>query len=278
MKPTEGGRTWIKLWVNEWLEGTTRYQLTSAQRAFWTDLMAMAGRGRYGGVVCAGKDGDTYIGYPVSKYQGLMPEKFDVLKAFALFEETEKIRVEVSGESLKLYTVFILNWARYQSEYERTKKYRRKSATPESTEKLHPKSRSGYAPESDSDSESETDSETEQRTELPVTGDRPLARKDCSLGKTNPWEYSGLDRKKIDKAAMDDGFEAEFLKIFKKYQALAHGDETEDYHCYCNPADFLNEAIESLRGAGKRYPRGLLARKKQLDELARSAEAVDAGT
>ncbi len=43
MNPPFGKRKWIKLWTTEWLDGTTRYQMTGAQRAFWVDLIAIAG-------------------------------------------------------------------------------------------------------------------------------------------------------------------------------------------------------------------------------------------
>src|SRR5690349_12235161 len=98
MRPTVGRRTWIKVFVNEWLEGTTRYQMSDAQRAFWIDLLAMAGRSRFGGIVCSGKDGEELIGYPLSKFQGLLTEAFDVEGTFALFERTGKITMQVSGE------------------------------------------------------------------------------------------------------------------------------------------------------------------------------------
>jgi hypothetical protein len=151
MKPTQGRRTWIKVFVDDWLEGTTRYQMSDAQRAFWIDLLAMAGRSRFGGIVCSGKDGEQLIGYPLSKFQGLLAEPFDIEATFALFERTEKITMQVSGEgNRKLYVLFITNWARYQSEYDRVKKYRDASgATPNATDLLHaksqPKSQSCYA-------------------------------------------------------------------------------------------------------------------------------------
>ena len=150
MKPTQGRRTWIKVFVDDWLEGTTRYQMSDAQRAFWIDLLAMAGRSRFGGIVCSGKDGEQLIGYPLSKFQGLLAEPFDIEATFALFERTEKITMQVSGEgNRKLYVLFITNWVRYQSEYDRVKKYRDGSATPNVTDLLHaksqPKSQSCYA-------------------------------------------------------------------------------------------------------------------------------------
>jgi hypothetical protein len=120
VKPSHGRRTWVKLWVADWLEGTTRYQMSDAQRAFWIDLLAMAGRSRFGGVVCSGKDDDQWIGYPLSKFQGLLAEPIDVEATFELFRRTGKITLEVAGQGVrKLYTLFISNWAHYQSEYER---------------------------------------------------------------------------------------------------------------------------------------------------------------
>ena len=119
-------RNWVKLWVNEWLDGTTRYQMSGAQRAFWIDLMAMAGRSRQPGIVCSGKDGDHFVGYPLTHFQALdAGQEIDVLVTFKLFEDTNKITVEVTSEMpIKLYKVTILNWEKYQSEYGRQKAYR----------------------------------------------------------------------------------------------------------------------------------------------------------
>jgi hypothetical protein len=120
MKPSHGRRTWVKLWVNDWLEGTTRYQMSDAQRAFWIDLLAMAGRSRFGGIVCSGKDGEQWIGFPLAKFQGLLAEPIDVEATFELFQRTGKITMEVAGQGARrLYTLFISNWVHYQSEYER---------------------------------------------------------------------------------------------------------------------------------------------------------------
>ena len=92
----------------------------------------------------------------------------------------------------------------------------------------------------------------------------------CCLVETDPWKFSGLDRTKIDKEAMADGFEADLLKAFKEYPNLSH----DESGCFCDVSDFLNGLIEDFRKAGKRYPRGVLFRKKELDALPSSAEAV----
>jgi hypothetical protein len=156
MKPSTGRRSWVKLWVNDWLEGTTRYQMTDAQRAFWIDLLAMAGRSRFGGVVCSGKDGDAYIGYPLSKFQGLLAEPLDILATFDLFERTGKITLHANGEELRrLFVIYITNWTRYQSEYERTKRYRNSGATPNATESLLKKYGKGHTTEEEGNVETE---------------------------------------------------------------------------------------------------------------------------
>src|SRR5437762_7280059 len=65
-QPFFSSRKWIKVWINEWREGTLRWQATDFQRAFWIDLLALAGRSRYPGIVCAGKDAENIIGYPAA--------------------------------------------------------------------------------------------------------------------------------------------------------------------------------------------------------------------
>jgi hypothetical protein len=120
-----GGRPWIKLWVNEWLDGTTRFEMTDAQRAFFTDLLAMAGRSRFPGTICAGEVDGKIIGYPLNKFQSLMSEPLDIEATFLLFVQTGKIEIEVTNETpVRLFKVILLNWERYQSEYQRQKPYR----------------------------------------------------------------------------------------------------------------------------------------------------------
>jgi hypothetical protein len=127
LNPQFGSRKWVKLWVNEWLDGTTRFEMSDAQRAFWTDLLAMAGRSRFPGIICAGQIDGKFVGYPLNKFQALMSEPIDVESTFALFEKNRKVEVEVTQETpTKLYKLTLLNWARYQSEYQRQKPYRQK--------------------------------------------------------------------------------------------------------------------------------------------------------
>jgi hypothetical protein len=103
--------------------------MTGAQRAFWLDLIAHAGRSRYPGVICSGKDGDSFVGYPLTTFAALDPGvELDILATFELFVSTGKIVLEVTAEKpVKLYKVTIINWGKYQSEYLRQKSYRQKN-------------------------------------------------------------------------------------------------------------------------------------------------------
>lgn len=117
-------RQWVKLWVNEWLDGTTRFKLTQRQRLLWVDLLAMAGRSRWPGEIFAGYgESNARIGYPLSWLAGTLG-----------FEVTELnnalIALNVQGHiSLDLYdeaaVIRINNWEKYQSEYLRQKGYRK---------------------------------------------------------------------------------------------------------------------------------------------------------
>jgi hypothetical protein len=128
VNPKFGRRSWVKLWVNEWLDGTTRFEMTDVQRAFWVDLLAMAGRSRFPGRICAGTTPDgTFIGYPFNKFQALMAEPIDVEQTLELFERTGKVKITVTSDApTKLVMLELLNWDKYQSEYQRQKPYRAK--------------------------------------------------------------------------------------------------------------------------------------------------------
>lgn len=122
-RPTS--RNWIKLWVNEWLDGTTRLEVNGAQRAFWADLLALAGRGRTPGIICSGRDEQgNLIGYPVIKLTALVLAEIDIEKTLEIFRLHKKISLIYVEGPPKLVTITILNWDKYQSEYHRQRKYR----------------------------------------------------------------------------------------------------------------------------------------------------------
>lgn len=158
-------RAWVKLWVNEWLDGTTRYQMSGAQRAFWVDLLAMAGRSRYPGTICSGMDGDRHVGYPLKMFAALdAGAEIDVLATLNLFEKTGKIAVQITTEEpVRLYKLTICNWDRYQSEYQRQKGYRKgdNRKRPEVTAKVT----NGNTPELHVEEEGESERESEREKE-----------------------------------------------------------------------------------------------------------------
>jgi hypothetical protein len=102
----------------------------------------MAGRSRFPGIICAGRDGEHFVGYPLNRFQSLMAGPIDIEATFALFRRTGKIELEVTSEGPpKLYKIELLNWAKYQSEYQRLKKYRKPAyakSTLRSTAKVTP--------------------------------------------------------------------------------------------------------------------------------------------
>lgn len=134
-------RNWVKLWVNEWLDGTTRLEMTGAQRAFWADLLTLAGRSRIPGVICSGQEPNgNLIGYPLIKLKALVLEEIDVESTLNNFLEHGKISILYVEGPPKLVTIHILSWEKYQSEYHRQVKYRKgieesykKSDTPKNT-------------------------------------------------------------------------------------------------------------------------------------------------
>ncbi len=157
-----GKRSWVKLWVNEWLDGTTRYQLTDSQRVFWIDLLAMAGRSRFPGIVCSGKDGNQLVGYPLNRFQSLMAEPLDIEATLALFERTGKIKLQLTSDGPpKLFAIHLLNWNKYQSEYQRVKKYRDTAKVQrESQARSQAEYGEGHTLDVEVDSDGDSDSET----------------------------------------------------------------------------------------------------------------------
>src|SRR5882757_7518023 len=118
-------RQWVKLWVNEWLDGTTRFELTPQQRLLWIDLLALAGRSRFPGFIYAGiGEGDKKVGYPIPYLAGVLQmDEQGTNNALRLLDAHGHITLdEVAPEQ---YVIGIVNWEKYQSEYLRQKAYRK---------------------------------------------------------------------------------------------------------------------------------------------------------
>lgn len=122
-KPTR--RNWIKLWVDEWLGGTTRFELSEKQRSIWIDLLALAGKSRFPGIIASGKYEDGYRGYPVSWYAGtLVYEQQDFIDALNACVKYGKVKTEYhTHDGMENVVVYVLSFEKYQSEYLRQKQY-----------------------------------------------------------------------------------------------------------------------------------------------------------
>ena len=111
-----GRRTWFKVFVSPWLRGTLREE-TAELRGVWADVLALAGDSAYGdkgtiqlapGVGLTDAQIIDVLKLKPGEWEGAKPR----------LEETDRITVN-GGNCIQ-----IVNWERYQSEYERQKPYR----------------------------------------------------------------------------------------------------------------------------------------------------------
>lgn len=121
-----GSRTWIKVYCDKWLSGTLREE-SSELRGVWIDLLALAGSGLYGdtGEIRL----QNGIGLTNLQLQKLLNiSKYQWLKSKKRLQDTERIAVNNLG------AIRIINWSRYQSEYERQRVYRNLKLQPKVTQ------------------------------------------------------------------------------------------------------------------------------------------------
>ena len=121
-----GNRTWIKVYCDNWIQGTLREE-TPDVRGIWADLLALAGSGQYGDT---GEIKLTNgVGYTDKQIAQILCIKKSIWrKAKLRLVETERIKISPRG------AIYITNWSKYQSEYRRQKPYRERKAetsTPE---------------------------------------------------------------------------------------------------------------------------------------------------
>lgn len=111
-----GSRTWIKVYCDKWLDGTLRDEAPEI-RGVWIDLLVLAGAGRYG------DSGEIKLSSSV----GLTDNQIADILAISLslwhrakkrLLETDRIRITGNG------VISIINWRKYQPEYDRQKPYR----------------------------------------------------------------------------------------------------------------------------------------------------------
>ena len=121
-----GSRTWIKVYCNKWLEGTLREESPDI-RSVWIDLLALAGSGQYGDT---GEIKLTNgIGFTDKQIAEILHIKTALWRrAKSKFIESDRIKLSSKG------AIRILNWSKYQSEYDRQKHSRERKNESATTE------------------------------------------------------------------------------------------------------------------------------------------------
>jgi hypothetical protein len=107
-------RRWVKIWVAECLTGTIRFDFTPEERGVWYDLLLLAGNCRQEGLIAAGQG----VPYPDTWIAGTLNIPLELLKG-TIKKCIATERIEKNGTGYK-----IVNWEKYQSEYDRQKPYR----------------------------------------------------------------------------------------------------------------------------------------------------------
>jgi hypothetical protein len=120
-------RTWIKLFCDQWLRGSIRKE-ASGIRGIFADLLAMAGDSAFGddGTIQLAEDvgfNDHAIGAILNVP---LEEWLAAKERLSNHPDPSENRIEIVPLA-QGFSICILNWKRYQSEYTRQKPYRAKS-------------------------------------------------------------------------------------------------------------------------------------------------------
>ena len=112
-------RNWVKLWCREWIEGTIRDE-KSEIRGVWADLLALSGSSLHGDI------GAIKLANGVGYTDNQMAEILHISRALwkrskERFIESQRIEIAPKG------AISIINWSKYQSDYQRQKQYRKQS-------------------------------------------------------------------------------------------------------------------------------------------------------
>jgi len=109
-------RTWIKVYCDKWLSGTIREEQPDVRSA-WIDLLTLAGSGQFGDI------GEIKLTKAIGLSDDQITEILHINKALwkrakERFLQSERIEIAPKG------AIRIVNWSKYQSEYQRQKPYR----------------------------------------------------------------------------------------------------------------------------------------------------------
>jgi len=95
---------WVKVWTEEWLDGSVREQLTPTERSIFIDLLAMAGRSRKPGFIQSNVEVPYSHEYLANRFKVSLD---DLERALGLFVDQGRINENSNG-------IEILNWRKYQ--------------------------------------------------------------------------------------------------------------------------------------------------------------------
>lgn len=110
---------WIRIWTEETFYGSTFQELNAEERGIWFGLLVMAGLGQPEEGKIQLRKG---IGYDIDTLAALLNCPTDVCKnAVNILQKHRKIRVSKTTN-----VIAISNWKKYQTEYERYRKGRRR--------------------------------------------------------------------------------------------------------------------------------------------------------
>ena len=106
-----GSRTWVKIYCDKWLEGSLR-QEKPALRGVWADLLALCGGGQYS------QEGEIKIKKDIGFTDPMLARVLNITPQMWTFCKKRLIETgRLHSNSNNILT--IINWKRYQSEYER---------------------------------------------------------------------------------------------------------------------------------------------------------------
>ncbi len=104
---------WIPLWVDKWIFGSTRYELSNEERAIWVDFLALAAKDS--GYIRA----NTGFPYPISALAGILNVDSELIsRVISRLKETGKIVIEKDG------VIRINQWDDYQLSARHTRRYK----------------------------------------------------------------------------------------------------------------------------------------------------------
>jgi len=118
---------WIRIWTEETLEGSTFTEMgitlkKLAFRGIWFSLLTLAGNSPIPGKICFTKD----TGFTINQISKKLKVDIKLLKEALKFLASKRISKIKLFDNDNEIIIEIINWNKYQTEYERQKKYRDK--------------------------------------------------------------------------------------------------------------------------------------------------------